>query len=135
MAMQTQTFRLYQLMKDGQPHEVQKIADYLKIRYYSVSVYIHEMKTAFKAEIKQVRDGRKVTGYQLLNASKIKVPEFRKNSYGEEVKPAIKSIASIADELDSVNSGTVSEKEFADIRSSLGLDTAGFGGRNNGGWD
>lgn len=132
MAKMTQTHRLYQILKNGEPVQVQKIADELKINYYSVAVYICELKAAFKADIKSVKNGRKVVAYQLLNADKIKVPVHRKSYLGEAPKAKATAIATIADELEAVNTGGISEREFADIRSSLGLD---FGGRSDGGWE
>lgn len=129
MRKPTQTFRLFQLLKADKQVSVETIAKTLGINYYSVSVYIHEMKAQFKADIKSVRNGRKVVAYQLLNGAKIKVPEFRKGSLGEVPQPktAKTRAASFAEEIESVNSGTVSEREFEDIRTSLGLDTMGLG--------
>jgi hypothetical protein len=132
MAKQTQAFRLFQLMKSGEPVKAQVLSETLKIHIFSVPVYIHELKNNFKAEIKSIREGRKVTAYQLTNAEKIKVPEFRKNSYGEIPKAKTSVVASIAEELESVNTGTVSEREFADIKSSLGLGGGSYGGGNRG---
>ena len=130
MAKQTQTFRLYELLKSGKEISTRVLADTLSIKDASVPVYIHEMKDQFKADIESIRDGRRVTGYKLLNAAKIKVPEFRKNALGEvpKKKVVLKGSTSLADELESVNTGIVSESEFNDIKSSLGLDF-GFGGR------
>jgi len=129
----TQTHKLYQILKNGDPVPVQKIADELRIAYYSVAVYIHELKHKFKGKVNSIRDGRKVVAYQLMNASEIKVPEYRR-TYFAPAKPKANALTTLADELEAVNSGGVSEKEFADIRSSLGLGDT-FGGNSNGGWD
>lgn len=135
MAKQTQTFRLFQLMKSGEPVKVQTLADSLKIHIYSVPVYIHDLKANFKAEVKSVREGRKVVAYQLTNAEKMKVPEFRKNSYGEVPKAKPSVVASIAEELEAATNGTYGETEMADIKSSLGLGGGFGGGSNRGGSD
>jgi predicted ArsR family transcriptional regulator len=133
MAKMTQTHKLYQILKNGDPVPVQKIAEDLGIHYYSVAVYIHELKKVFKANINSIRDGRKVKAYQLTNANKIKVPEFKKNTYMLP-KAKAKPVVGFTDDLnDETSISTVSEKEFADIRSSLGLDF-GFSG-NTSGWD
>lgn len=132
----TQAFKMFELMKAGEEITTSTIASKLDISISSVPVYIHEMKRQFKADIKSIRDGRRVTAYQLINAAKVKVPEFRKNALGEiptKVKPKI--ITNLAEELESVNNGTVSEREFADIRSSLGLDFGGFSSGGRGGND
>jgi predicted ArsR family transcriptional regulator len=127
MAKQTQSFRLYQLLKSGEPVKTQVLSETLKIHVFSVPVYIHELKNQFKADIKSVREGRRVVAYQLVNADKVKVPEFRKNSYGEIPKAKPTVVQSIAEELEAANTGAVSEKEFADIKSSLGLGDFGGG--------
>jgi hypothetical protein len=133
MAKQTQSFRLYQLLKSGEPVKTQVLSETLKIHIFSVPVYIHELKNQFKAEIKSIREGRKVVAYQLIDPNhKVKVPEFRKNSYGEVPKAKKSVVASISEELEAANTGVVGEKEFADIKSSLGLDFGGFGGGNGG---
>jgi len=129
MAKQTQSFRLFQLLKSGEPVKTQVLSETLKIHIFSVPVYIHELKNQFKAEIKSIREGRKVVAYQLTNAEKVKVPEFRKNSYGEVPKAKTSVVQSIAEELESANTGVVGEREFADIKSSLGLGDFGGGGR------
>jgi hypothetical protein len=129
---QTQTYRLYQILKSGEPVKIEVLASTLNIKTQSVPVYIHELKRVFKANIRSVREGKRVGSYQLLNADKIKVNEFPKNSYGPVAKAKPKTlIASIAEELEAVNTGGVTEKEFADIKSSLGLDGS-FGGPRGG---
>jgi predicted ArsR family transcriptional regulator len=129
---QTQSFRLFQLLKSGEPVSTQVLSETLKIHVFSVPVYIHELKNQFKAEIQSVREGRKVTAYRLLNAGKVKVPEFRKNSYGEIPKAKKSVVSSIAEELEAANTGVVGEREFADIKTSLGLGFGGYSGFGSG---
>ena len=140
MAKSTQNFRLFQLMKSGGIVSKEVIAETLGVALVSVPVYIHELKKQFKAEIVSVRNGRKVTGYKLVD-KEIAVPEFRKNN--AEVHPVkTKKVKNTVVKGDSelANDGSVpvldkdaeitqvGEREFADIRESLGVGTGhGFG--------
>lgn len=134
MSNATQTFKLYEVLKGGEPVTVAKIAEELKIKVLSVPVYIHGLKKA-KANITAIREGRKVTSYQMTNAAEVKVSEFRKNS--ADAIPRIK--ASVAGDNkkievtgdDAAANTAVSDREFADIRSSLGLPSSGGGFAND----
>lgn len=129
MSNATQTYKLYEVLKSGEPVAVAKIAEELKIKVLSVPVYIHGLKAA-KAEIKAIREGRRVVSYQMTNANAVKIPEFRKNSAEATLTltkgGGIKQLAATTLEDTSVNT-SVSDKEIADIRSSLGID---FGGHS-----
>lgn len=123
MSNSTQTFKLYEVLKSGEPVTVEKIASELAIKILSVPVYIHGLKSA-KAEIKAVREGRKVIAYQMTNAADVKVSEFRKNSAVLATKVSVlKPIISTAtvDEL-AADVGQITDKELSDI----GLNYAGY---------
>jgi hypothetical protein len=125
MSNATQTYKLYEVLKSGEPVTVAKIAEELKIKVLSVPVYIHGLK-AQKAEIKAIREGRKVVSYQLTNPTEVKIPEFRKNSAEASLVPKNPgTIAKLADQaIEEPSANTiVSEREIADIRSSLGIES------------
>lgn len=123
MSNATQTYKLYEVLKSGEPVTVAKIAEELKIKILSVPVYIHGLK-AQKAEIKAIREGRRVVSYQLTNVVDVKIPEFRKNSAEASLTPkkpgTIKDLTAQTIEEPSANT-LVSDREIADIRSSLGI--------------
>lgn len=127
MSNSTQTFKLFEVLKSGEPITVTKIAEELKIKVLSVPVYIHGLKKA-KANITAIREGRKVVSYQMTNAAEVKVSEFRKNSAdaipkAKNAAPGNQKIEVSTD--DSAANVAVSDREFADIRSSLGLVSSG----------
>lgn len=121
MSNSTQTFRLYEVLKSGQPVTVQKIAEELDIKVPSVPVYIHGLKK-FKADIQANREGRKVVSYQLNNANDVKILEFRKNASDGKVSPRT-SLSVPADQETAANTVTYSEKEIRDIGLSIGVET------------
>ena len=121
-------------MKSGETISKEKIAKVLGVKLISVPVYIHELKSQFKAKILSVREGRKVVGYKLdtKESKNIKVPQFRRNAVS--AMPAKKpvtanNVVQVSDDgsipvLDKDAEITrVSDREFADIRSSLGVDS------------
>lgn len=124
MSNATQTYKLFEVLKSGDPVTVAKIAEELKIKVLSVPVYIHGLK-AQKAEIKAIREGRRVVSYQLTNPADVKISEFRKNSAEAVVKSkggnGVRQLATTQIEEPSANT-VVSDREIADIRSSLGID-------------
>lgn len=129
----TQNYKLFALLSPGNPVSVDAIKDDLGINYYSVAVYIHELKRLFHAEIDSVRDGRKVVAYKLNNADKIakKIKPYRSNN-AQYVKPTKKAapvsdgaIPTLDPETDKLT--TVSDNEMADIKESLGLSDFGGG--------
>jgi len=138
MSKQTQNFRLYELLKSTSAAVTkQAIAATLGVKVGSVPVYIHELKRLHKAEIVSVRDGREVVAYKLISTKDVKVPEHRKNAASVmPVKASKKNggntvIVQNADGSvpvpdEDLDIAQVGEREFADIRSALGVDT-GFG--------
>ena len=139
MAKATQNYKLHEMMKSGEIISKEHIAKTLKVKMISVPVYIHELKAQFKAKIKSVREGRKVTGYQLVleKGKSLDIPQFRKNSV-ELQKPVIKKIGVVTNIAETDGDGSVpvidkdaeitqvSDREFDDIRSSLGVDLPGY---------
>lgn len=124
MSNATQTYKLYEVLKSGEPVTVAKIAEELNIKILSVPVYIHGLK-AQKAAITAIREGRKVVSYQLTNAPDVKVSEFRKNSAEMSLFPKnSKSIRELTNEtIEEPSANTLtSEREIADIRNSLGIN-------------
>ena len=142
MSKTTQNYRLYELLR-GATGEVSKeqIAKTLDIKLVSVPVYIHELKRLYKAEIESVhapatgaRGGSKVTGYRLVSKS-LNVPALRKGAavpYTKKVsQPASEKLAdgSVAVPDKDLDIAQISEREFDDVRSSLGI---GFGNGGRG---
>lgn len=129
MAKATQNYRLFQLMKAGETISKELIAKELNVKLVSVPVYIHGLKKQFKAEIVSVYEGRKVVGYKLADKD-INIPQFRKNSNEVTEKAPKKVKTPLVNEDGSVpvldadaEITHVSEREFADVRESLGIDT------------
>jgi biotin operon repressor len=123
MSNQTQTFKLYELLKSGEFITVEKISTELDINIGSVPVYIHALKK-LGAIITSNRENRKVISYQ-MDKSYIDVPEFRKSSKNVKPKVAMKQLEEVTfeDPDDAIN--TVTDKEIIDIHTSLGLESIG----------
>jgi len=123
---ETQIYRLFDLLSKAGETGVTKaeIVTKLGVKETSVPVYIHSLRSKFKAEIKNVTAGRVVTGYILTNApnvtqfKRVPTPIIRKSA------GAVSSENQILDkEVDT----TYGDSEVADIGSSLGLSGNGFG--------
>ena len=65
---------LFTMMADGKPVAVENMLKTLDVKQGSIMCLISALRNDFGAEIKTVRDGRKVLTYQLLNADKVKIP-------------------------------------------------------------
>jgi predicted ArsR family transcriptional regulator len=129
MSNATQTYKLFEVLKSGDPVTVAKIAEELKIKVLSVPVYIHGLK-AQKAEIKAIREGRRVVSYQMTNSDSVKISEYRKNS--AEASLTTKNAGGVnklsSQVLEEPSAATlVTDKEMADIRSSLQIDSIDTG--------
>jgi hypothetical protein len=120
MAHATQNYRLFQLLKASTTCKKEVIAKELNVGLVSVPVYIHELKRLFKADIESVRVGRHVVAYRLKNKD-IEVPQFRKG-HTHKVKKTVTATSTtpVVDKDSDITK--VSDREFADIRSSLGID-------------
>jgi biotin operon repressor len=151
MSKATQSYRLFQLLKAGDVVSKQSISTELKIDFKSVPVYIHELKKTHKADVLSVRNGRKVTGYKLVDKN-LKVPQYRKNSLAlppelrvvksraknNKKNKAVITAPSILAKVDASAAGghdvpvldkdaevtQISEREFADIADSLGVSSS-----------
>jgi len=134
----TVNYRLYNLLKSATTLNKEVIAKEFGIKPVSVPVYIHEFKKAIKtAVIENIMDGRKVIAYKLITKD-LKVPQYRKNAAGavptKAKMPRKGATASTAIVLEDgsvpvldTDTGNVSEREFADIRSSLGIGSGSVG--------
>jgi hypothetical protein len=62
------------VMIDGQPTSLEKINALLgkEIFMYRISTYMWHIKTIANGVVKPVKDGRKVTGYQICNVNDVK---------------------------------------------------------------
>lgn len=146
MSNSTQSYRLFQLLKAGDVVSKEVIAETLGVVLVSVPVYIHELKSQFKAEIKGVREGRKVIGYKLLSTD-LDVPQYRRNSIhipdSQKVKKPKKTAVVESAPVEAVTAPVVddgsvpvldkdaeitqyNDRELSDVRESLGLGS--FGG-------
>lgn len=90
MSNSTQAHNLYNLLVAAGSNGVSRsdIATHLGVSEGSVPVYIFGLKKFFSAEIENVKNGRKVVAYKLINASDIEVPShrlFRRNDNGAVV--------------------------------------------------
>ena len=122
----TQYYKLFKFLEDGSPKTIDEIKDELGIKYYSVEVYICEMKRCFKAEFEREVDGRKTKTYKLTNASKIKsrIPQFRSNNM-QYVKPEYVEFAGQESRIDFAEDYQIpemNEREMIDTIDSLGVN-------------
>ena len=135
MSNATQAHSLYNLFAASTNKTASRddIAKHLGVSGSSVPVYIFALRKFFNAEIENIKDGRKVIAYHLVNFDAIKVPShrvYRRNENGQVVleKPSIpvnnttkfkNSDVEILDkDLDIAEIGRV---EFEDIKAALGL--------------
>lgn len=133
MANATQNFRLISLLKAGNSVKKEVVAKELGVNLVSVPVYIHELKRLYKADIESVYGGRKVVAYRLRNKDVV-VPQFRRGhvtKYVKKTAPAVVSDGSVAVPDKDLDVTQVSDREFADIRSSLGVSSFGSGSRSS----
>lgn len=129
MSNKIQGFTLYNALKAAGNTGLTKrqIADILKVSEGSVPVYIYDLKLFYKADVENIREGRKVTGYILKNADKIVVPENGRRGGNKVVakpsavaKPTIDANKDVILDKD-LDIAEISHREMDDIRSSLGI--------------
>lgn len=137
MAKSTQNYKLFEIMKSGETFSKEKIASILGVKEISVPVYIHELKSQYKAKIISVREGRKVVGYKLNveESNNIKVPQFRKNSIQLQTpKKTVDANNTVV--VCTENSAVpildpdaeltkITERDFEDIKIDLGIPDMG----------
>lgn len=139
MSNATQAHSLYNLFTASPNKTVSRddIAKHLEVSEGSVPVYIFALRKFFKADIENIKEGRKVVAYRLVNSDTIKVPShrvYRRNENGQVVleKPAEANVPAKAgvvkfkdgdvEILDKdLEMAQMGESEFADIKASLGL--------------
>lgn len=134
MANKIQGFTLFNALKAAGDKGLTKtqIAEILKVAEGSVPVYIYDLKLFYKAEVENIREGRKVTGYVLKNADKIVVPENGRR--GKNAKPSVAKptavdkpiVESVGNKSEVIldkdlDIAEFSQREMNDIRSSLGI--------------
>lgn len=126
MSSETQLFRLFDLLKKAGEVGVTKadIVVKLGVKETSVPVYIHSLKKKYKAEIKNVTEGRVVTGYVLTNEPN--VPQFKRAATPLTKKGPSTASAGEAPILDANVSTEYSETEVADIGSALGVSGGSY---------
>ena len=66
-----------------------------EIQMYRISTYMWHIKTNANGIIKVVKDGRKVSGYQLVNVAEVK--EYMKRAGVMTYTPTAKPVAKLAD--------------------------------------
>lgn len=92
------------LMLTGKPVTVTEIDTLLgkEIYMYRLSTYMWNIKTIAMGTVKAIKDGRKVTGYQLMNVADVKKYMDRVGATGFvpgqiEKKPSVAKIAKLKD--------------------------------------
>ena len=92
------------LMLTGKPVSVSEIDTLLgkEIYMYRLSTYMWNIKTIAMGTVKAIKDGRKVTGYQLINVSDVKKYMDRVGAVGfvpgqAQKKPSVAKIAKLKD--------------------------------------
>ena len=96
--------KLLTLMVSGKPVTISEIDTLLgkEIHMYRLSTYIWHIKTQANGTIKAIKDGRKITAYQLMNVAEIKKYMDRAGVTGfisgkQEKKPSVAKIAKLKD--------------------------------------
>ncbi len=120
MSNQTQNFKLFELLKSGEPVKVTTIAEVLDVELKSVPVYIHGLKK-LNADIASIREGRKVAAYQLNNSKDMNVQPNKTTLFVK--KPVAVKADDDEEEVEDVVS-TLSDKDIEDIHSSLRVEVA-----------
>lgn len=147
MSNATQAHNLYTLLSDAGSKGVSRsdVAAHLGVRESSVPIYFYGLRKFFSAEVENIKSGRKVVGYRLLNADSIEVPSQRRNSNpvaavskpikatkAKVTKALAKKTAIISDADVNFESADVAildtdldvgftDSEFDDIKATLGL--------------
>ena len=138
MAKNTQLFNLFNMMKAAGSKGVtkQQVSKQLGISEGSVPVYVFGLKKYFKADYEAIKQGRQVLAYKLVNSDGIVVPQFRKGSKAL-TKPLAKntkvvklksskaapvsSTGEVPTPDKDLSVAEITDREFNDIKSSLGL--------------
>lgn len=146
MSNATQAHNLYTLLSNAGSKGVSRsdVAAHLGVRDSSVPIYFYGLRKFFSAEVENIKSGRKVVGYRLLNADSIEVPSQRRNSNPVAVvskpikatktkvtKSVVKKTAVADMDIDFESADVAildtdlevgfSDSEFDDIKATLGL--------------
>jgi hypothetical protein len=138
MAKNTQAFILFNMLKAAGSKGVTRdqVATALQVKETSVPVYFFGMKKLYNADIETVKNGRQVVAYKLLNPDQVtNVPQTRGAGKIKVVtkKPLVKAakvvktnVVDDSGEIPTLDSdlriAEITDREFGDIKSSLGLD-------------
>lgn len=139
MAKNVQCFTLIEAFRAAGDEglSVSQIAEILGVKENSAAVYVCDLKKLYKVEIGTHKEGRRVKAYYLIN-DKYDIPKTgRRNgpvirkSAAAMIKKPEKASAQSDDGPSAIldrdlDIAEISEREFGDIRSSLGLDDYGF---------
>lgn len=137
MSKNVQAFTLFNALKAAGPKGISKddVAKILGVADNSVPVYIFNLRKTYNANLKVVKDGRKIVAYILENADTVAVPQVRKNARGTSATPKAKKAvkAGVVKAAPVTNDGSVSildddleisdygDAELRDIADSLGV--------------
>jgi hypothetical protein len=137
MAKNTQAFILFNMLKAAGSKGVTRdqVATALQVKETSVPVYFFGMKKLYNADIETVKNGRQVVAYKLLNPDQVtNVPQTRGAGKVKAVakKPLVKAAKVVKTNVDDTGEiptldsdlriAEITDREFGDIKSSLGLD-------------
>jgi hypothetical protein len=124
---------VYEMLKDGKPFKFETLVSRLGCKPVSAMVLICALKRDFGADIKTIRDGRKVDCYQLRNAATIAskmVGKAKATKTQKVAKVAVlktKTVVStpkaavVSDEIPTVEVEEVGFDELASLKAELGL--------------
>lgn len=133
MAKNLQLYTLYQTMEAAGSKGVtkQQVSKLLNISEKSVPVYMFGLKKYFKSDYEAIKNGRQVVAYKLVKTGKENIWQHRKGTKVTTkkviaAKPAkmtkVKSNSFDVPTLDQdIDASHISDREFSDIKSSLGL--------------
>ena len=139
MSKNTQAYILFNMLKAAGDKGVNKeqVAKALNVKESSVPVYFFGMKKLYKADIEVIKNGRQVVAYKLNNpnevtgvpqtrgAGKIKAKPVKATAKAVVTKPVkvakIKSSNFDVPTLDQTDVPHISDREFNDIKTSLGI--------------
>lgn len=101
----------------GKPVTKQEIDSLLgnEIYMYRISTYIWHIKTIANGIVKVIKDGRKVSGYQLVNVDEVKQYLKRVGVLDAGYAPSVKPVASI----DELKVAEVSPEPVAEVTDEL----------------
>ncbi len=136
MAKNVQAFTLFSALKAAGSKGISKeeVAKILGVKDNSVPVYIFNLRKAYNANFKVVKDGRKIVAYILENVDELAIPQVRKNAKAPKGSGVVKAKKGVKTSPVAVESdGSVptldadleiaeyGDRELSDIADSLGI--------------